>query len=73
LRFRFFNLLDSMPILSTFDVVFCRKVLIYFDQATKSAVLVRINTQMASDGYLYLRRAETVLGVSDRLKPGPGQ
>jgi len=35
--------------------------------------LVRINTQMASDGYLYLRRAETVLGVSDRLKPGPGQ
>jgi chemotaxis protein methyltransferase CheR len=72
-QFRYFNLLDSMSILGTFDVVFCRNVLIYFDQATKSDVLARINKQMAPDGYLYLGGAETVLGISDRFKPSPGQ
>lgn len=68
-----FNLLGSPTGLGQFDVVFCRNVLIYFDQDTKGQVLDRISSQMFDDGALYLGGAETVLGVSDKFKPVPGQ
>lgn len=71
--YRVFNLLDSMSALGKFDVVFCRNVLIYFDQATKSKVLGNIANIMAPDGVLYLGGAETVLGISDRLQLVDGQ
>ena len=41
-EFRNQNLLDNCEALGTFDVIFCRNVLIYFDDATKRAVLARI-------------------------------
>lgn len=72
-QFRYFNLLESMATLGNFDIVFCRNVLIYFDQATKSDVLKRIRAQMPKDGFLYLGGAETVLGLSDQFRPMPGQ
>ncbi|HZS85751.1 MAG TPA: protein-glutamate O-methyltransferase [Stellaceae bacterium] len=68
-QFRPFNLLDDMAPLGRFDVVFCRNVLIYFDQRTKALVLDRLSRQMAADGYLYLGGAETVLGITDKLVP----
>ncbi len=71
--YRPFNLLDSPTALGTFDVVFCRNVLIYFDQATKGQVLSRIAQIMPADGYLYLGGAETVLGISDSFEVVPGQ
>ena len=70
-QFRQFNLLDEMAPLGRFDVVFCRNVLIYFDQPTKATVLERLGRQMAPDGYLYLGGAETVLGITERLQPVP--
>jgi chemotaxis protein methyltransferase CheR len=71
--YRPFNLLESPAQLGTFDVVFCRNVLIYFDQATKGQVLSRISQIMPADGYLYLGGAETVLGISDAFEVLPGQ
>lgn len=73
IQFKEFNLLDNMASLGTFDIVFCRNVLIYFDQPTKADVLHRIRQQMDLDGMLCLGGAETVLGISDRFKPAPGQ
>ena len=67
--FREFNLLDDPATLGQFDVVFCRNVLIYFDQATKADVLARVAAQMPPDGILYLGGAETVLGVTDKFQP----
>ncbi|HUK10511.1 MAG TPA: protein-glutamate O-methyltransferase CheR [Stellaceae bacterium] len=67
-RFRQFNLLDDPTPLGTFDVVFCRNVLIYFDQPTKTVVLDRIGKVLSPDGYLYLGGAETVMGISDRFQ-----
>jgi chemotaxis protein methyltransferase CheR len=70
-NFRQLNLLDDFAALGRFDVIFCRNVLIYFDQPTKTLVLNRLSRQMAPDGHLYLGGAETVLGITDKLQPVP--
>jgi chemotaxis protein methyltransferase CheR len=67
--FREWNLLSDLRPLGQFDVVFCRNVLIYFDQGTKARVLEGIARQLAPDGLLYLGGAETVLGITNRLVP----
>ena len=51
--------------------MFCRNVLIYFDQATKIGVLDRIAGVTERDGFLVLGGAETVVGLTDRFKPVP--
>ncbi len=63
-QYREWNLLADLRPLGQFDIVFCRNVLIYFDQPTKAKVLEAIAQQMAADGMLYLGGAETVLGIS---------
>ena len=67
------NLLENLSPLGAFDIVFCRNVLIYFDQPTKTAVLERIARLMPNDGVLALGAAETVLGITDKFKPMPQQ
>jgi chemotaxis protein methyltransferase CheR len=58
------NLLDNFSHLGSFDIIFCRNVLIYFQNQTKKDILDRIAKQLRPDGYLYLGAAETVLGIS---------
>lgn len=70
-QFREWNLLGDLRPLGRFDVVFCRNVLIYFDQTTKTRVLQAVAAQMPPDGVLYLGGAETVLGITDRFVPLP--
>jgi chemotaxis protein methyltransferase CheR len=70
-QFRTLNLLHDFSPLGQFDVVFCRNVLIYFDQPTKSAVLHRVARQMPDESYLILGAAETVVGLTDAFKPVP--
>jgi chemotaxis protein methyltransferase CheR len=70
-QFRPFNLLHEFNHLGPFDLVFCRNVLIYFDQETKAHVLDRIARIMEHDGYLVLGAAETVVGLTDSFKPLP--
>ena len=65
------NLLQDFAHLGTFDVIFCRNVLIYFDQDTKVGVFTRLAKQMEADGYLALGAAETVVGLTDVFKPYP--
>ena len=70
-QFRPFNLLHEFTHLGPFDLVFCRNVLIYFDQETKIRVLDRIARIMEPDGYLVLGAAETVVGLTNSFKPLP--
>lgn len=65
--FRAHNLIESAAHLGVFDVVFCRNVLIYFDQPTKARALDVIARQMAGDGALFLGSADSVVGVSERF------
>ena len=67
-----FNLLNDFTVLGLFDIVYCRNVLIYFDQQSKRDILGRVSKLMPDDGVLYLGGAESVLGISDAFKPVPG-
>jgi chemotaxis protein methyltransferase CheR len=68
---RQFNLLNEFRSLGTFDIVFCRNVLIYFDQEAKAGVFARMLKAMEPDGFLVLGAAETVVGLTDAFKPLP--
>jgi chemotaxis protein methyltransferase CheR len=68
-QYKMLNLLPDFSHLGRFDVVFCRNVLIYFDQDTKVGVLERIARQMEGDGFLVLGAAETVVGLTEAFKP----
>jgi chemotaxis protein methyltransferase CheR len=65
------NLLQDFSHLGKFDVIFCRNVLIYFDQETKSGIFERIAKSLEPDGMLVLGAAETVVGISDAFRPYP--
>jgi chemotaxis protein methyltransferase CheR len=59
------NLSTSFPLLPTFDVVFLRNVLIYFDMDTKRDILRRVHRVVAPDGFLLLGSSETTLDLED--------
>ena len=65
------NLLHDFSQLGIFDVIFCRNVLIYFDQDTKIGIFNRLAKAMEPDGFLALGAAETVVGLTDALKSYP--
>ena len=68
-QYRQLNLLKDFANLGKFDVIFCRNVLIYFDQATKVDVFSRLLKANETDGYLFLGAAETVVGLTDLYRP----
>jgi chemotaxis protein methyltransferase CheR len=70
-QYRPFNLLNDFAGLGMFDIVFCRNVLIYFDQPTKVGILDRFARLVERDGYFLLGAAETVVGLTDSFKPIP--
>ena len=72
-QFRQCNLLHDISAFGPADIVLCRNVLIYFDPATKRAVLEKMHRLMPPDGFLFLGGAETVLGVTKLFQPINGQ
>ncbi len=59
------NLMEGLPPLPRFDVIFLRNVLIYFDLDTKRAILRRARQALRPDGFLLLGSAETTVMVDD--------
>ncbi len=72
-QFREFNLLSDLRPLGRFDAVFCRNVLIYFDQPTKARVMDAVAALFSPDGVLYLGGAETVMGITTKFAPLPAE
>lgn len=65
-RFRRLNLLGNWPLTIQFDVIFCRNVMIYFDEPTKAALLERFSDHLAPGGLLYIGHSERLFGKAER-------
>ena len=50
-----------------FDAVFCRNVLIYFDEKTQMRMLNRLTSLIRPGGYLYLGHSERLVGPAEAL------
>ena len=69
--YRHFNLLSDYSALGSFDLIFCRNVLIYFDPDRKTDVLNRMTRLLSHDGLLALGASESIMGLNTKLKPHP--
>ena len=64
-RFEVRNLLDPGTIPARFDVVFCKNVAIYFDQATRKQFFEEMVSWMSPEGYLLVGSGESLVGITD--------
>lgn len=62
------NLLDEYPFKGPFDVIFCRNVMIYFDQQTRERLVNRFWKYLASGGYLFIGLSENLTGLNHRFE-----
>ena len=58
--FQTFNLMDPIKFRTKFDVIFCRNVMIYFDQPTKDALVRRFHDATVPGGYLMISHSENL-------------
>lgn len=58
--FRRLNLMDPFPFHQPFDLIFCRNVMIYFDQQTKNELIKKYYNILKPGGYLFIGHSETV-------------
>ncbi|MCI8454341.1 MAG: protein-glutamate O-methyltransferase CheR [Lachnospiraceae bacterium] len=58
--FRTFNLMDPIRFRLKFDVIFCRNVMIYFDQETKDALVQRFFDASVPGAYLFIGHSESL-------------
>lgn len=72
-RFRQLNLTDELPAdLGSFDIIFLRNVLIYFDQATKRRIIEKLMTRLRPGGWIFVGHAESLHGmVEDQIAERP--
>lgn len=60
IRYEQLNLLGPWPFRGSFDVIFCRNVVIYFDSATRARLWHRLADRIAPGGWLYIGHSERV-------------
>ena len=66
-RFDYHNLKNDLG-LRNLDVVFCRNVLIYFDEAAQKAAVGRFWDAIASHGYLFIGHSESLFGMNTKFE-----
>jgi chemotaxis protein methyltransferase CheR len=62
--FKTFNIQDSFTQIGSFDVVFCRNILIYFTDDAKRKILSQLHQVLAPNGYLLLGSAENMYNLN---------
>lgn len=61
---RVLNLFEPWPMRMQYDVIFCRNVMIYFDDAAKAELEARFVDLLAPGGYLYIGHSERLSGAA---------
>jgi len=59
---------DEYPLAPGQDVIFCRNVMIYFDEASRQTLVDRLFNQLAPGGHLFVGHAESLLGLTHRFR-----
>lgn len=67
-RFRQLNLLGAYDFNDTFEVIFCRNVMIYFDRPTQEHLVRQLTRMIVPKGYLLVGHAESLTGLNVPLK-----
>ena len=68
IAFKPLNLLEHWPMSGSFDAVFCRNVVIYFDKPTQAKLFNRMADLIKPDGWLYIGHSENLFNVCDRFE-----
>ena len=58
--FRTYNLMDPIRFKRKFDIIFCRNVMIYFNNETKNALVKRFYDALSPDSYLFISHSESL-------------
>ncbi len=66
--FKALNLFDSWPMKGPFDAIFCRNVVIYFDNDAKRALFDRFADILAPEGFLFIGHSESLFQISNRFR-----
>jgi chemotaxis protein methyltransferase CheR len=70
---RVLNLFEPWPMRRQFDVIFCRNVMIYFDDAAKSELEARLVDCLTPGGFLYIGHSERLIGPAAATMISCGQ
>ncbi len=65
--FRQFNLMESFPFRNSFDMVFCRNVMIYFDPEVRRSLLEKFYSILSPGGLLFIGHSESIAGSALRF------
>lgn len=67
-KFQQLNLLQDCSSVGSFQVIFCRNVMIYFDKKTQQAVVDQLVSRLLPGGYLFIGHAESLTGITHSLE-----
>jgi len=69
IRFKSLNLMaDHFSLANKMDVIFCRNVMIYFNNELREELVSKFEKQLVEGGYLFVGHSESLNGIKTTLK-----